>query len=695
MSESALTPSQDVNNRFDFNSYLSYVVYSRHHYVDVDGINDLMNDLAENVTNKPYGYFREMFDSKLQAEIDRITKFIAIHLEQCAEDMAYVLQGWDDLSEVEKSNIYKEKTVRRTLRSIYQKMNKLKSFFKLNCFLITKVAKKFYVLLSDCEKNKGLQHALTDTFQTWKDSKSYNDFENVLCAYEPKIKDIQKKCVKFSGTMANETYPYLAAGHLKYGSRNEVDNVTNKVLLGVKLGFFIGVMCVIVCQATISRSNRFALWKSYGLFIFSVVGGIMVFNITWALNIRIWTNRKINYLSIFQIPHLEPNTMKVLQDSGTIMCVYATCLFWFFETGRHGGEVTHHTASVACPLILLAFVLVRFGNKVIKGRFNSTFGQGDSLTVFNGSVLYKCLIAPFAVVTFRDIYAADVLTSFNKVISDAIYGGCWVFTGAFLKDENDLIDDNDKVVCSPTNMANVSTVVISFVLWIRIAQCARRYHDTKAIPNIFNIIKYALSLAVAVVGRFIDALNFYYMTLAVVATLYKWYWDVVMDWGLCDSAHFSVQPYFLRPKRFFRQTWIYYVVIFVDLILRFLWIISLMPADLQDDLFGNYLSIQLGYLEILRRAMWGVFRVEWEHIAHENKSEFGFRSNTTKSSKGYLNSKDDKSQYLLLGSGVDEEIGEERQSVVFEYRKHLEEINGSDDDGEDEIAVNAFLVNED
>jgi hypothetical protein len=116
MSESALPPSQDINNRFDLNSYLSYVVYSRHHYVDVDGINDLMNDLAQNVTNKPYGYFLEIFDSKLQAEIDRITKFIAIHLEQCAEDMAYVLQGWDDLSEVEKSNIYKEKTVRRTLR---------------------------------------------------------------------------------------------------------------------------------------------------------------------------------------------------------------------------------------------------------------------------------------------------------------------------------------------------------------------------------------------------------------------------------------------------------------------------------------------------------------------------------------------------------------------------------------------------
>ena len=681
---------------FDFTSYLAYVVYAKENYVDVDAFNDLMDDIASNVKSHLLGQYRNQFDEKLQAEVRRISSFIGEHLNQCSEDISYVLEGWDALGESDRKNIFKEKTVKRTLRTIYLRMNRLKSFFKLNCFLIVKVAKKFHVLLAHQDTDQHtLEHgppspglyAKTDTCPTWKDSKSYNDFENILCLYEPKIKSIQKKCVNFSGTIANETYPYLAAGHLKYGSKGEVDSVTNKVLLGTKLGFFLGILFVILCQSTITRSNRFALWKSYGLFVFSVVGGVMVFNITWAMNIRIWTMRKINYLSIFQIPHLEPNTMKVLQDSFTIMCVFAICLFWFFESGRDGGQVHNHIASVSCPLFLLAFVSVRLANKVIKRYYKKSYGQGDSLTVFNSSVLYKCLIAPFAVVTFRDIYAADVLTSFNKVISDGIYGGCWIFTGAFLKDENDLIDDNDKVICSPTNMANVSTVVIAFVLWIRIAQCARRFHDTGAIPNLFNILKYALAFAVAVVGRFVDSLDVYYVTLVVVATLYKWYWDVVMDWGLCDPANFTNKPYFLRPKRYFKQDYIYYIVIFIDLILRFLWIISLMPSDLQSDFFGKYLSIQLGYLEILRRAMWGIFRVEWEHIVHEKKSEFGFCSTATSTST-YTSTYNDSKTHLLLNTEAVEDL-EERESSFLNYKQQLDNIGNSDDD-----ESNPFLVDD-
>ena len=663
------------DNYFDFNCYLGYVVYPKQKYVAVDDFNDLIEELKDNIDDKPLSYFENSFDDKLRSEINKVSCFVSKHLNQASTNLNYVLDGWKALSDFDKKNVYKEKTVKRTLRAIYLHMNKLKAFYKLNCFLVVKVAKKFHVLLSEFDSANRVPlspgpYSSIDTYPSWQGTKSYRDFESIMCSYEPKIKELQKKCVSFSSALGSETYPYLAAGNLKYGHNHEVDSATNKVLLGMKIGLFVGIIFVIVCQTTITRSNRFALWKSYGLFIFSVVGGVMVFNITWAMNIRIWTRRKINYLSIFQIPHLEPNTMKVLQDSGTIMCVFAMCLFWFFETGRDGGKVTNHAESVACPLFLLLFVVLRLIYNVVHGRMNH-FGQGDSLTVFNGAVLYRCLIAPFTVVTFRDIYAADVLTSFNKVINDGIYGGCWIFTGAFLKTENDLIDHDDEVMCSPTNMANVATVVIAFVLWIRMAQCGRRYYDTKAIPNLFNIVKYGLAFAVAVVGQFVDVLNPYYMTLVIVATLYKWYWDIAMDWGLLDPAHYTEKPYFLRPKRFFKD-YIYYVVSVIDLVLRFLWIVSLMPADDQEQFFGNYLSIQLGYLEILRRAMWGVFRVEWEHIVHEKKSEFGF----------FAQNDQDKTAPLLSSADFDED-----RTNVVEYKKQLDDIGDSYVDRETEFIV--------
>ena len=136
----------------------------------------------------------------------------------------------------------------------------------------------------------------------------------------------------------------------------------------------------------------------------------------------------------------------------------------------------------------------------------------------------------------------------------------------------------------------------------------------------------------------------------------------------------------------YRKPYIYYITIFVDLLLRFLWIASLIPQTLQAELFGNYLSIQLGYLEILRRAMWGVFRVEWkhivhEHIVHENKNEFGFYQSVSgpfSTENETINSSDDiKPHFSLL---LTAESGHLVTSSVLKYRHELEYINDEDED---------------
>ncbi len=40
---------------------------------------------------------------------------------------------------------------------------------------------------------------------------------------------------------------------------------------------------------------------------------------------------------------------------------------------------------------------------------------------------------------------------------------------------------------------------------------------------------------------------------------------------------------------------------------------------------GPVLSFFLGSMEILRRAMWGIFRVEYEHTKFMNKKVLGFQ----------------------------------------------------------------------
>jgi hypothetical protein len=107
-----------------------------------------------------------------------------------------------------------------------------------------------------------------------------------------------------------------------------------------------------------------------------------------------------------------------------------------------------------------------------------------------------------------------------------------------------------------------------------------------------------------------------------VCTSCRW-WDVVMDWGLftvrptCENiSALFVEPKdrrarhlaannrpFLRPLLLYRDNlWIYYVCIFLDLILRFMWTISLVPMDTTLPFVKPAaLSVFLGSLEIFRR----------------------------------------------------------------------------------------------
>jgi len=115
---------------------------------------------------------------------------------------------------------------------------------------------------------------------------------------------------------------------------------------------------------------------------------------------------------------------------------------------------------------------------------------------------------------------------------------------------------------------------------------------------------------------------------------YSLYWDVVMDWGMmqnpnkvtgCIGGSYSIteddheKPQqncvaaFLRPRLRFGLG-ISLSILLTDAILRFSWTLrhyhALFPSA---DLF--VLSTQ--FLEIVRRALWNLLRLEWEHIKQQ------------------------------------------------------------------------------
>jgi hypothetical protein len=95
-----------------------------------------------------------------------------------------------------------------------------------------------------------------------------------------------------------------------------------------------------------------------------------------------------------------------------------------------------------------------------------------------------------------------------------------------------------------------------------------------------------------------------------VTTLYTFVWDVVMDWGLVT---YSGGEWVVRDNLLYHKRRWYITAIVLNFFLRWSWTITLTPFD-WDTQYETLLIPLLGVGELLRRTLWGCFRVEWEHL---------------------------------------------------------------------------------
>lgn len=128
------------------------------------------------------------------------------------------------------------------------------------------------------------------------------------------------------------------------------------------------------------------------------------------------------------------------------------------------------------------------------------------------------------------------------------------------------------------------------------------------------------------------------VSVSTVATVYAFLWDVGLDWGLGarelmpgnsaearnvdgESPKLS-QKNGLRQRHFPRK--VYWLCSLVDLVARSTWVFTLMPTSLVT---GNIvirviLVSVMSSVEIVRRSMWAVLRIEYEQLSNAS----GFRA---------------------------------------------------------------------
>ena len=99
------------------------------------------------------------------------------------------------------------------------------------------------------------------------------------------------------------------------------------------------------------------------------------------------------------------------------------------------------------------------------------------------------------------------------------------------------------------------------------------------------------------------------MFLFIASSLYSFSWDVFMDWGLGQRKYGFLAQRLMYPKRS-----MYYAIIAIDLVLRFAWVLTLLPPQSGAKFaLPAYLTLVSMMLEIFRRTLWGFLRLENEH----------------------------------------------------------------------------------
>ncbi|KAI5148076.1 xenotropic and polytropic retrovirus receptor 1 [Enteropsectra breve] len=146
---------------------------------------------------------------------------------------------------------------------------------------------------------------------------------------------------------------------------------------------------------------------------------------------------------------------------------------------------------------------------------------------------------------------------------------------------------------------------------IRIVQCLRRYRTSKlAFPHIANAVKYILAIFLIILRLFKkemesgdklgQRIRLLEQVLSVVNSSFGVIWDYMMDWVLTRNK-------FVFPKNFYIFACVY------DIFARFSWVFGRHYQNSEE--LGAFEAM----VEVVRRFIWTVIRVEVEHLNNCDK----------------------------------------------------------------------------
>jgi hypothetical protein len=331
----------------------------------------------------------------------------------------------------------------------------------------------------------------------------------------------------------------------------------------------------------------------------------------YGVDMYIWKHSGIDYWKCLGVSWHHSYHFIIRSSTGLMAIIFTFFVLYVLTLTNKlipGSKVAWPLAAMLCSIIFFLWPL-------------------DWMSEWNGraqrfTFLYTCakvIVSPFSEPTFLNCFIADIWTSMPKIFSDLQYSACIYTTGAAFHFTDKELSEKKFAgfsVCSDSSITyqimHISLSLLPFC--IRLMQSLRslfyssadhrNLHAANALKYVFVLSVQALSFASAHHSGYHGA----WVVMSIIATLFTFTWDVVMDWGLGDI---NASPGPLLRSELTYPTWCYYAAVCSNAVARTTWAIYISP---KQTAVKEHTILLFGVIELLRRAQWALIRLEWKQI---------------------------------------------------------------------------------
>eukprot|EP00744_Colponema_vietnamica_P011589 GILI01016299.1.p1 GENE.GILI01016299.1~~GILI01016299.1.p1 ORF type:complete len:844 (-),score=130.69 GILI01016299.1:173-2497(-) len=339
--------------------------------------------------------------------------------------------------------------------------------------------------------------------------------------------------------------------------------------------------------------------------VFRFIFAIPCFLLMWSLNLYVFKTMKINYLFMLELaPNNSIAWLQCLEFALALMLVMGLGTDIYLRSLLHYKEGYYASAGgfpEASPYIFPITISIIFLSLVFPWRHVMYWSRNAF-----AKRLWNCIRLPFVYVSFADFIVADWGTSLPQTLNDLTYTLCF-FTALPSDDYGG--GDSEKCYDVASRYGNIVALIPYY--W-RMCQCFLMYRRTENRVHVINFGKYVscvLYMFFSIVQNNVDpskedrSLNGLIWFLHVGSQLYCFCWDILMDWGWIKGKNRSSM---------FGSNWPYLFATIFDFCGRMFFI--LVNLYLSPILTPNYVQWLQVFIELLRRGIWSIFRLENENL---------------------------------------------------------------------------------